>query len=447
MKFYLLLLASTLLLGGCAQTPPVTTAATPYCNLERYVLGLDDPRQDSTLPRGDPIIRDALSNNPGKPVLMLSGGSQHGAFGAGVLSGWAEARGGDLPEFAVVTGISTGAILGSFAFADRPDLAVGGYSIERENQLLEVFAKGVTKGNIGVKGGLTAARRGAIADLIPFRERMRTFLPYDLFDDLAAAYRDKRVFLVGAVDVDAGEAVVFNMTELADRISSANARFAAGDPAAGAEREHLRNCYIEAIGASSSVPLAARPTFIDNRMYIDGGARYSLFGTENDWLRSVEAFPQPRQIYLLFNGDNLLSRKCGKTDEAACDPSSERLPLEGAHEKWSIVSVGLRSVDVLQNQVSRFSVDRAERESLASGDVNFARIVPAERDVFPVAIPDLAPGEGTKTCDAWRRLDDEIDKPFEFHPRYMRCLIAYGRARIRSTANPAGDLDWAERDR
>ena len=46
--------------------------------------------------------------------LALSGGGDDGAFGAGVLCGWTAH--GDRPQFKLVTGISTGALIAPFAF-------------------------------------------------------------------------------------------------------------------------------------------------------------------------------------------------------------------------------------------------------------------------------------------------------------------------------------------
>src|SRR5215218_8075909 len=51
---------------------------------------------------------------PRKSVLVISGGGSYGAYPAGVLVGWTAS--GTRPEFDVVTGISTGALIGSFAF-------------------------------------------------------------------------------------------------------------------------------------------------------------------------------------------------------------------------------------------------------------------------------------------------------------------------------------------
>ena len=46
--------------------------------------------------------------------LALSGGGGGGAYGAGVLNGWTES--GSRPEFTVVSGVSTGALIAPFAF-------------------------------------------------------------------------------------------------------------------------------------------------------------------------------------------------------------------------------------------------------------------------------------------------------------------------------------------
>ena len=46
--------------------------------------------------------------------LAVSGGGDDGAFGAGLLNGWSET--GTRPEFKMVTGVSTGALIAPFAF-------------------------------------------------------------------------------------------------------------------------------------------------------------------------------------------------------------------------------------------------------------------------------------------------------------------------------------------
>jgi predicted patatin/cPLA2 family phospholipase len=46
--------------------------------------------------------------------LALSGGGENGAFTAGLLAGWTAS--GERPEFTMVTGVSTGALIAPYAF-------------------------------------------------------------------------------------------------------------------------------------------------------------------------------------------------------------------------------------------------------------------------------------------------------------------------------------------
>jgi Patatin-like phospholipase len=69
-------------------------------------------------------------------VLALSGGGAAGAFGAGALVGLS--RRGERPEFQVVTGVSTGALIAPFAFLgpDWDPQLIEAFSGERTNHLL-----------------------------------------------------------------------------------------------------------------------------------------------------------------------------------------------------------------------------------------------------------------------------------------------------------------------
>src|SRR5262249_38284642 len=66
-------------------------------------------------PTPSPVAQTAHAD-PTKPrtVLAISGGGLFGAYTAGVLNGWSDS--GTRPEFDVVTGISTGALIAPMAF-------------------------------------------------------------------------------------------------------------------------------------------------------------------------------------------------------------------------------------------------------------------------------------------------------------------------------------------
>ena len=411
----LVLLALALGLAGCKQTPPYTPVEN-RCGLVTYSL-------EQPLP-GERDL-ESVVKGLGGDWLFLSGGSQKGAFGAGFLEGWAGEEG--LPDFNLVTGVSTGALQATPAFIGRPDMAVRGYTIDSESEFLNAYVDGdAVADGLSASAGLTLVRRGSISDLAPVRERIGELLTPEVLAEVAARGESGAKLLVGATDLDLGRAVAFDMTLLAQRYVGAKTK---------TEKTRLRNCYIEALLASTIVPPGARPVFIDNRMYIDGGVRYAVF---DDRIRKVpfttfttvrdgriEREVSPR-LHIILNADGETDTRCGKTDPDMCaDPYS----TEGQHKDWSILTLAFRSVDLLTSQVQRLSVDRAaSRAEQLSGAAFFAKMRADDlgADGKPYAIPGF---EGRNTCDAWRALDDADENPLEFHKRYMRCLIVYGRER------------------
>src|SRR5262249_22597136 len=117
---FLELLVAILLCSGCAgERPPRTSAEL----LELRSTG------DRQLAESGPALRKHLIEHikarydryPNEPLvvdaLIISGGGDWGAFGAGFLKGWSRVQGPlAKPEFDVVTGVSTGALISPFAF-------------------------------------------------------------------------------------------------------------------------------------------------------------------------------------------------------------------------------------------------------------------------------------------------------------------------------------------
>ncbi len=422
-------LAALATLAACAHKP-VSLSCDPR-KVQRYALGVPVPPSDgygnSAAPGFEPgapppgvgavarerptvasFYRDSLRRGAvaGEPqsLLMMSGGGERGAFGAGLLAGW-QAGAGALPKFAVVTGVSTGALLGTFAFIGRADIAVQGYTIDSEADLVNP---------LGGKSPLGLVRKGAAADLVPLRARLQRLLSDDVMTAVATeSADDKRRLLVGVVDVDDGEAYAYSLGEIARH-------WVAAPPA---EKPGLKACYVEAIIASASAPPAAPPVFINDRELIDGGARFGMFFVAADEaLRSSAAVAgTAAQSYLIVNGTLELHPR----------------PVASPHADWDILNLGLRSVDVLQNQVYRFSADYARRRT-AEGELTF-RFARIEDDApgFMTAIQSV-PGETeTLSCQAWQDRDTDGKHgavPLQFQKRYMRCLIEYGRARASKLA-------------
>ena len=130
---YLILLVtlSLIILSGCAAKKRL--AAVPDAFDERaFVPGMDTgiryfPRDPAhvqlfvddylkslELEKAYLATQGHTGPLPPTAFLAISGGGDNGAFAAGFLNGWTKA--GTRPQFKLVTGISTGALIAPFAF-------------------------------------------------------------------------------------------------------------------------------------------------------------------------------------------------------------------------------------------------------------------------------------------------------------------------------------------
>lgn len=420
LRYGIAVLAATVLaamVAGCAIKPPVTRADA-RCALRLEPTRIKLPAESYR--KMVPFAGSGPTLVPARPVanaaLLLSGGSQHGAFGAGYLAEWARMRGG-LPRFAVVTGVSTGAILSTWAFLDQPGVMERAYAITREAEVLTPHVRRNAADKISPPSYLSLARHNARGTLEPLRRELVRLLD-DPTMEAVARESTQRLLQIAIVDADSGEAMLANMGELARRFAAAR----------GAEREVLRNCYAAAIVASSSVPMAAPPTFIDNRMYIDGGTRFGIV-LPNALAagRALARDPATLDVYLLVNGSPDMKPRCGRARAEDCVGDADPVDtIDRPHKDWDLLDLGQRSVDIITNQVYRFSIARVAR------DYPKLHYTTIDRDRM---LDHVYPTDGGRTCRQWREEDVRRDRPIEFYPRYMNCVIDYGRTKAR-------DMQW-----
>jgi len=117
-------------------------------------------------------------------VLALSGGGEHGAFGAGLLNGWSES--GRRPTFSMVTGISTGALMAPFAFLGSA------YDQRLKALYTEMSFRGILSGNpvMGLFGE-------GLYNTHPLQRVVASQVDQTMLDDIAAAHRQgRRLFIV-----------------------------------------------------------------------------------------------------------------------------------------------------------------------------------------------------------------------------------------------------------
>jgi hypothetical protein len=218
-------------------------------------------------------------------VLVLSGGGSRGAFGAGVLAGW-RAR-GDRPAFDVVTGISTGALMATFAFL--------GPSYDR--RLLAYVD--VDDGDIFEKRGMFAAfYADALNDTAPLRRIIAGQITEETLDAVAREYRRGRRLFIGTTNLDAERFTIWDMGAIA----------ASGRP------DRLRR-YRDVVLASASMPVVFPPVYlpVDGRpggteqMHVDGGMVRTLFFYDYVGryraVAAAEGVKMARsEVYVLMNG-------------------------------------------------------------------------------------------------------------------------------------------------
>ena len=159
-------------------------------------------------------------DNIKKPAtyLVLSGGGENGAFGAGVLCGWTAA--GNRPNFKLVTGISTGSLIAPFAFLGP----------EYDPQLKTVYTTVTDDDIFQKKSILTAFWRESLYDTKPLADLIAKYIDEKVLAAVAREHKNGRRLLVGTTQLDAQRLVIWDMGAIA----------ASGNP--GATRASVRIC-------------------------------------------------------------------------------------------------------------------------------------------------------------------------------------------------------------
>ena len=210
------------------------------------------------------------------PWLAISGGGSDGAYGAGVLTGWTES--GTRPEFAVVTGVSIGALIAPFAFLGPR------YDEEVHKNFTTIGAADIFEDRV---------TRDSLFDFWPLKRLVEHRVTAKLLSEIAAEHaRGRRLFVV-TTNLDTGRRVVWNMGAIATR----------GDEAA-------LKLFREVLLASSSIPGFFSPVVIDveangkklQEMHSDGTLTAPFFVMPEAMLSAGSGSSAPfSQLYVIVN--------------------------------------------------------------------------------------------------------------------------------------------------
>ena len=237
----------------------------------------------------DRYTAGAQKEPPVLDVLIVSGGGDWGAFGAGFLKGWHKVPAQHplaKPEFDVVTGVSTGTLIAPFAFlGDEPAI----------DQIVTLYRN---------PGADWVKQRGMLyflPDNISFAEvpglerEMRQHVTMDMVRRIANAGADGRMLVVNATNLDDAAPRVFDLVEEAQRA------------VASGELERIHNIML----ASAGIPGAFPFRIIDQELYVDGGVTGNiLYGGRAEeenalpalWQRTYPDVPIPKiRFWIIFN--------------------------------------------------------------------------------------------------------------------------------------------------
>lgn len=235
------------------------------------------------------IAREGRAPNGGRfDSLVLSGGGSDGPFGAGLLVGMTEA--GIRPEFAIVTGISAGALIAPFAFLGP----------EFDDQMREFTATGSTETLVTFRilGGLLDGI--GLIDNSKLRQKLRGLITPEVVNRIADEHEKGRRLIVGTTNLDAQRPVYWRISRIAQ---------------IGRDRpDETADLITKIIIASASIPGAFPPQFFTveaggerySEMHVDGGVTNQLFfvpreNTDAGLPADLSKRLRPGTIYIVRN--------------------------------------------------------------------------------------------------------------------------------------------------
>ncbi|WNO53121.1 patatin-like phospholipase family protein [Stakelama saccharophila] len=271
----LLAAAGLLLLSACA-----TIDRAPFTRIEQAtarIPGIPEARFWADSPLAARRMTPPLDPPGGTVTLALSSGGDDGAFAAGFLNGWSAS--GTRPEFTVVTGVSTGALIAPFAFLGP----------EWDDHVRHVFTGLDTGDVLQMRFAPTIPFSTSVMSAKPLAALIRAQITDAVIDAVAAQHRRGRRLFVETSNLDAQRAVVWDMGAIA--ASDAPGRYA---------------LFRRVLLASGSLPGVFPPVAIDavsgsrtiRELHVDGGTVSQILTRPDD--RTAPAPHRPnRTLYII----------------------------------------------------------------------------------------------------------------------------------------------------
>lgn len=224
------------------------TSTTDHTH-EREIMAASMARLKASAAEVDPAARKYN-------VLALSGGGSYGAYTAGLLNGWTAS--GQRPTFDIVSGVSTGALIATYAFLGP----------QYDGALHEFYTQTKT-GDIYQKRFKPAVLcSDSFVYSAPLEQLIAARVTPQVLCEVAAAHAQGRRLYIGTTNVDAGRLVIWDMGAIASRATPDSLAL-----------------YRKIILASASPPGFFPPVHIDvtvngqnyTELHVDGGTTAQVF--------------------------------------------------------------------------------------------------------------------------------------------------------------------------
>lgn len=285
----------------------------------------------------DAAKTSGATTQPSLDILVISGGGDWGAFGAGILKGWRKVA-GDMarPQFDVVTGVSTGALIAPFAFLGDDA------SIEAINHLYRHPKKDWVKS----RGVLYFWPSNPSFFSLPGLERdLKKEVNRPLLERISSAGSTGRTLIINTTNVDFGDMHAW------DLVAETNRALAAND-----ERR-----IVKMLLASAGIPGIFPSQSIGECLYVDGAITGNiLYGgrVREDqslpalWQAKYPGVPMPRVRYWVIFNNQL------------------RFPPQVTQQRWpdiigraSIMGTQTATVNSMRHLFAQAEISRLKRKT------------------------------------------------------------------------------------
>lgn len=270
-----------------------------------------------------------LPNDGNYDVLVLSGGGSDGAYGAGLLNGWT--RAGDRPEFQLVTGISTGALIAPFAFLgpEYDDELERFYTTTRTEDVIEL---NILRAVFGWALGLS--------DITLLQVTVNNVLTDEMIERIAEEHAKGRRLWIGTTNLDAQRPVIWDIGAIAS-----------------SDRPDKRELIRDVLLASSAIPGAFPPVLFIvqvgdkqfSEMHVDGGVTRQLFVYPRQWRLDEQLAQRVSQINL---GTIYVIRNT-RLDPVNSPVRPNLLDITQRSISTLIKAAGIADIQVIEDQANR----------------------------------------------------------------------------------------------